>query len=92
MIVGEAKLPNFNPNFKLNYDVVATRLQEEDAFDFDTPFKNNDLLEVVFYNHDYDKRMEFGFKFKKGVWVKEGICDFYTSGHCDVVRFGKIKK
>ena len=85
-------LPSFATYDEQNLKTLETRLNEPDAFDFDTDFKNKDILEVVLHNKDVSKRSVYGFEYKKSKWVKKEIDDFYTSGHCDSIQFGKMKK
>ena len=68
------------------------RLNELDAFDFETAFKNKDILEIVLNNKDDSNRMVYGFEYRKSKWVKKEIDYFYTSGRCDTIQFGKLKK
>ncbi|MCZ8331357.1 MAG: hypothetical protein O9282_08600 [Flavobacterium sp.] len=92
IIIGEVMLPSFATYDEKNLKTLETRLNELDAFDFDTDFKNKDILEVVLHNKDVSKRSVYGFEHKKSKWVKKEIDYFYTSGHCDTIQFGKMKK
>jgi hypothetical protein len=92
IIIGEVMLPSFATNDEQNLQTLEIRLNELDAFDFETAFKNKDILEIVLNNKDDSNRMVYGFEYRKSKWVKKEIDYFYTSGHCDTIQFGKLKK
>lgn len=92
IIIGEVMLPSFATNDEQNLQTLEIRLNELDAFDFETAFKNKDILEIVLNNKDDSNRMVYGFEYRKSKWVKKEIDYFYTSDRCDTIQFGKLKK
>lgn len=94
IIVGEVMVPFewIDPNYRKNYTVLKNRINETDVFDIPINFKAGDVLELVFNNNDYDKRVVYGFKYSKSEWIIEEINVFDLMGRFDEVQFGKIKK
>lgn len=94
MIVGEIVFPFdlITNDYEKNKSVLLKRLAEIDAFDVPLIFKNKDVLEIVFNNKDYYKRIVYGFLLKNKTWKIHEIDKFYLIGHYDVKYFGKIKK
>ena len=93
ILVGEPLLPNewMELDFETNKMILENRLNEVDAFDVPLVFKAKDQLEIVFNNHDDEKRRFYGFKYLKGKWITDELNDFYLIGFCDEVAFGKVK-
>ncbi|MDD2986405.1 hypothetical protein [Flavobacterium sp.] len=91
--MGLSVMPNdwMEVDFEINKIILENRLNEGDAFDMPMVFKAKDQLEIVFNNHDDEKRRVYGFKYLKGKWKTDELDDFYLMGFCDEVAFGKIK-
>ncbi|RAU81877.1 hypothetical protein [Pontibacter arcticus] len=81
-----------DPNFIINNFTLESRLNEPDAFDFPASFKPKDQLVIVFNNQakEYDKRLTYCFRFKKGRWVSESYDVFELMNHYDEFAFGKM--
>ena len=94
MIVGEVMIPFewIDPNYKKNYVTLENRINEGDVFDIPITFKTKDVLELVFNNQDYSKRIVYMFHYSKKKWKKSEIDLFHLKGHFDEMQFGKIKK
>ena len=91
-------MPIFNGDlFVLNYEtnksILEKRLNEKDAFDFHTDFKENDHLEICLNNHcsEKEERGSYCFKFKKGKWVFVEYDYFDLISRFDDEQFGKLK-
>jgi hypothetical protein len=93
ILMGLPVMPNdwMELDFEKNKFILENRLNDADAFDVPLVFKAKDMLEIVFNNHDYEKRLVYGFKFKNGKWKTDEIDDFYLMGFCDEVAFGRVK-
>lgn len=94
-IIGEAMIPHhlFQPNFELDQNTLANRLNECDAFDMEMEFKPNDKIEIVFNNLLEDaKRLVFCFQFKKGKWAAVEYDVFELANNYDELSFGKMRK
>jgi hypothetical protein len=93
ILMGLPHMPNDwkELDFETNKIILENRLNEGDVFDVSLVFKAKDQLEIVFNNHDYEKRLVYGFKYLKGKWNIFETDDFYLMGFCDEVAFGKIK-
>lgn len=92
-VIGEALIPYhlFQPNFQLNQNTLASRLNEQDAFDIDIAFKPKDKIEIVINNLlSIEKRMIFCFQFEKGKWVVVEYDFFEIMNKYDELSFGKM--
>jgi hypothetical protein len=79
--------------FKTNNLILCNRLNETDAFDNPIDFKENDQLEVVLNNADFDrqKRMIHCFIFKKCIWEITSFDAFELTNKFDEINFGTFE-
>ncbi len=81
------------PNFQLNKQTLAVRLNEPDAFDKTIAFKAKDQLKIVINNLlDETKRMVFSFRYIKGKWVDQDYDTFDLMNHYDEDVFGNFEQ
>jgi hypothetical protein len=92
IIVGEVLLPyeTVDLNYKSNQKTLLSRVNEPNAFDIPLMLQDNDILEIVFNNNDFYKRMVYGFKYTKDQWKIYKIDTFDLMGNFDEIMFGKI--
>jgi len=62
-------------NYKENNQTLENRLNESGAFDFETSFKNGDVI-VIQCENDYLTAFQYTFKFKNKKWEKYEKADF----------------
>ncbi|MBF0695017.1 MAG: hypothetical protein IR153_08170 [Flavobacterium sp.] len=76
-----------------NKMTLEARLNEQDAFDFETSFKQKDRFEIVLNNHLFEQqRVTYYFNYSKGKWrIDDADCYFDTMNNYDEVQFGKFK-
>jgi len=90
-------IPMFSPEFILNYEenkeTILKRINEADAFDFDTDFKEKDHLEIVLNNSNAEisKIAFYCFIFKNGKWQETEFDTFHLMSWFNEHQFGKIK-
>lgn len=92
-VIGEVILPmELSTNYEENKKTLSQRINETDAFDFATDFKDNDCLEISINNPETDvnPHSKFCFSFKKGKWKFEEYDVFHLINYFDEVQFGKL--
>jgi hypothetical protein len=94
MIIGEPISPStFSLNYDINKAALVNRINEIDAFDFETDFKENDRLEICLNNtaKNDSERLTYCFEFKKGKWVLAEFDAFDLMSRFDEFQYGKLK-
>ena len=94
MSVGEAMFPEQTSNFEINKNLLLNRLNDADAFDFQTNFHNKDRLELVI--KDSLSRpfgsATYAFAYSKGKWMETPFDVFDLMNNYDEIKFGKMAK
>lgn len=90
-IIGEPHFPDdmFVPDYATNRETLRKRLNQPDAFDFETAFKPKDTLEVTI-NHD-GHPATYCFVFAKDQWRDTEYDAFGLMNHYAELQFGKLK-
>ena len=92
--MGEPMMPTSmrDQNFEINKRTLLARLNESDAFDFQTKLKEKDRLDVVINNRlDNDLgAFSYTFEFKNGTWRFIETDPFDLVNHFNEVGGGKI--
>lgn len=81
------------PEFKTNNTILCNRLNEKDAFDKPIDFKQNDKLEVVFNDTDFDgqNRSVHCFVYRKGIWKISEFDAFELTNNFNEINFGTFE-
>ena len=79
-------------NYEQNNITLENRLNELDAFDFETSFNNGDVIEIVIQCGDsHLTTYEYTYKFKNKKWKKFKKTDFELQSKYQAVDSGSIK-
>jgi hypothetical protein len=91
-IVGSIRIIDeyINPYYEPNEKTFLKRLNKNDAFDKDIPFKEDDKL-VIVLNNDSENPMTFCFKYTKGKWKKSFFSGMGLRSYFDLHEFGIIR-
>lgn len=92
-VVGSVVRSNkdLDTNYKPNKKTIRNRLNKPNAFDKEIPFVENDVLNVVLNDDDYERRKNFCFEYKNGVWIDSEYSSMWLKSRFDVYGFGPIK-
>src|SRR5690606_3812125 len=85
-VVGMVMLPRgFTPHYEENKKALSQRINENDAFDFITDFKDKDCLEISISHSEtgLNSHTKFCFSFKKGKWKFEEYDVFHLMNYFD---------
>jgi hypothetical protein len=94
LVLGLVGLPTEfqDKHYHLNVSILENRLNDPDAFDFQTNFKNGEVIEIVINNCSKKHPcFTYTFKFSRGKWKHYDVGNFELQSDFDEKAMGKLK-